>query len=622
MLTNLTKLSALAPPYDADAKSIQDIIDAMDSHDEVGPIKLAGIDARRILFLLLADSNRSPFLHCIHQSFSRGYVKNNSDYLPHLSKALHDMISNQGHDQSFKMLLDICLRNTPVLVPHFFSGLHLSDTKPAYRSLATLTFIEGVVRDAPLPPITSRSLPMKQLLAALLPSCITKLLLGKIIQSPSSLLVSSGLKLLVTILRRGMEFTSALDAPTDTIIDGASWDKLKLSISQAMIGHFPDVTLLLSIPNRFDPFQNDPASNESSFVVLLFCEALRCYAFLDSALINNVKFDWSKLVPNESDDQKIHGRMFSNAEPLLQQRIMSCLLMLSRGSQIDHSFKILPSVISVLVSTKIPEVYTNARHLALVLMERYLFTSFNGSDSNIEGRECMKYETSLWIDGISDDIIQELVKKIEDSKHQHIQQKILVAQSWSKIFAGLGMPSLHVSSFLISSISRLVCDGDFSSSKKLSDLSLQVATRMLLFQADPKPLAAIIVFSTTARILGDKRVAALYRCAKRILDHEMKANPLCESMPLDTFHPEKCGLVSTLALLGMSADSTTMRQYLSMMKYSQDRKEKLHIRIRRLFIGFLEVRIFIYLHENDLSPMLISPNDFSQGTTFLVLPQG
>jgi hypothetical protein len=274
------------------------------------------------------------------------------------------------------------------------------------------------------------------------------------------------------ILRRGIDFTSI--APTDTISDRASADQWKSSTSQAIIGHLPEVTLLLSIPNRFDPFMNDATSIANSFIVMLLCEALQCFALLDPPLMNNVKFDWTKLVPNESDEQKMNGRVFSNADPLLQQRILNCLYLLSCRSQVTYSTKLLPNMISILISTTIPEVYTNARNLALVLMERDLFFSFSGSETtlgNSESRECMKYETSVWIDGISEDIIQELVSKVEESKHQRVQQKIMVSQAWSKTFAGLGMPSLKVSSYLISSIGRLVCDGDSSSSRKLSEES-------------------------------------------------------------------------------------------------------------------------------------------------------
>lgn len=594
MLTNLTKLSALAPPFDADAKSIQSIIDAKDSYDNLNPIRFAAIEARRMLFLLLADTDRSPLLHGIHHRLGLKTATNTTDeqsvkYLSQLSQALHGMLASQGHDQSINMLFGICLRTTPQLVPYFLSGLQLSDARPTFRSLAALNFIEGILREAPLP---SRTLSMKPLLSSLIPSRITKLLLSKIIQSQSSLLVSSGLKLMITILRRVIDFTSASMSPTGTNSDGASTEQWKCSISHSIFGQLPEVTLLLSIQNRFDPFSHDPTSNANSLVSLLLCEVLICLATLDSTLMINVKFDWTKLVPNESGEQKFHGRVFSNAEPLLQQRIMHVMHTLSRGNQTAYSTKFLPNVMSILTSTSIPEVYTNSRNLALVLLERDLFPHFSNFAStvgNSEGKECMEYETSLWIDGISDDIIQELVQKIEESKHQRVQQKIMIAQAWSKNF-GLEMPTLYASDYLISSISKLVRDGDSSSSNRLSDLSIQVAARMLLFQADPRPLAAVIVFCTTARILGDKRVAGLYRSAKCILDNETKMNVRREPISFDTFHPERSGVISKLALLDRRADSNTVRQYLSMMKYSKDQKEELNNRVRRLVIGLIVVR--------------------------------
>lgn len=625
MLNNLTRLSQLAPPFDATVESVQLIVDAKDRHDGLGPIEVAYVEARRILFLLLADTRRSPFLVGarrteVKSGQSTKDEDRSSPRLPQIAIALHGVLANHGHGPSTKMLLEICLKNTPELVPHFFRGLQLSDPKAAYRSLATLTFVEDVVREAPLPSIWSGSLPVEQLLSAIIPPCITKTLLGKIVQNPSALLVSSGLKLIITLLRRGRECVSAFMTTTDKGADEELSTQLRSSILHAILCHLPDVALLLSIPSRFDPFENYLApstSRANSLVVLQLCEAVKYYGRLDSTLMTNVKFDWAKLVPNVNDEQT-QGRTFSRAEPLLQLRILQTLILLSRLKKSPFSSKMLPNVISILISTNIPEVYTKARKLAVMLMERNLFSEFIDFNSShiAEIGQCNAYESSLWIDGISADIADKLVRMIEESKQQRVEQKIMISQALFK--ASVGCARLGISSFLVWSISRLFSDRESKVSNKVSLLTVQVATKMLLYLADPRPFAGIIAWqvqgSVHEHVPGNKLVAGLYHVAKSILQKDPKTNLLIESLTSDVFYVSSSQILNSQISNGDKkeispyADATIMRQCLSMMHYSGEHNEKLNILLRKILIGIIEVRQYLCTicpHLNPVPSLLI-----------------
>jgi hypothetical protein len=603
ILQNLTRLSRLAPPFDATVESTQSIIDARDRQDGVGPIEVASAEARRILFLLLADTRRSPFLIGAHQNRSKAMAgqspKGEDPSTPRLSQistALHGVLANYGTGPSTKIILGMCLRNTSELVPYFFRGLQLSDPKASFRSLAALTFVEDVVREAPVPPLWSNTLPTELILSAIIPPCISKNLLGRIVQNSSALLVSSGLKLIIAILRRGRVCASTHMTNSDKAIDGESRKQLRSSIVQAIICNLPDVALLLSIPSRFDPFENHRAasiSSANSLVVLQMCEALQCYAQLDSTLFTAVKFDWAKLVPNTNDEQ-MQGRAFSRAEPVLQLRILQMLLALSRLSNSSFSSKMLPNVISTLTSTNIPEVYTNARRLAVRLMKRNLFSDLACSDVEVD--QCNEYESSLWIDGISAEIIDKLVRLIDEARQQRVEQKIMVSQALITASLGCATPSLGISSFLAWSVSRLLLDGESTvSSNKLSLLTLQVATSMLLYLADPKPFAAIISWqiqgSIHGTVPGDKRIAGLYHVAKGILRRDSKTHLLVEQLTSDVF----CASINQLynaneKEISHYADATLMRRCLSMMNYSGDHNEKLNALLRKILIGIIQVR--------------------------------
>ena len=567
------------------------------------------MEARRILFLLLADARRSPFLveAARHRakagSAGQRPMKDeeirSTALLSRISTALHGVLATYGHGHSTRTLLGMCLENTPELVPHFFRGLQLSDTRASYMSLAALTYVEDVVREAPPPPLSSAFLSAEHLLSAIIPPCITKTLLGKIVQNPSALMVSSGLKLIITLLRRGRECASTFVA-TPGQVDGESPKQSRTSISQAIICHLPDVALLLSIPSRFDPFENHLAASTSSansLVVLQLCEALRCYARLDSTLMTNVKFDWAKLVPNTNDEQT-QGRTFSRAEPLLQLRILQTLLALSRLRNSSFSSRLLPSLLSVLLNTKIPEVYAKSRKLAVMLMDRNLFSEVIDLNSSFvaEVRQCNEYESSLWIDGISADLIDKLMRLIEESKQQRVEQKIMVSQALSKASLGCAMPKLGISSFLAWSVSRLLReDRDSAVSNKLSLMTVRVATKMLLFLADPRPFAAIISWQIQGSIKGcvpgDERIASLCHVAQSILHKDPQTNLLVESLTSDVFGVSNSQILNAdKTEISQYANATNMRQCLSTMNYSHEHNEKLDMLLRKILIGIIEVR--------------------------------
>ena len=461
---------------------------------------------------------------------------------------------------------------------------------------------------------------MDQLLPTIVPPCVTKNLLGKVIQSSSVLLVSSGLKLISTILHRAHEIVIV----TKNNEDGSKGlsQQLQSSISHKVMRVLPEVNLLLSISSRFDPFESRVSgsprdSTANDLVVLQMCEALQCYAKLDTSWIANVKFNWTKLIPNEEEEVDDEGRMFSNAEPILQHRILQTLLMISRFNQTPFSSKMMISALSIVVLTKVPEVYTTARQLAIMLMERELFSHVNypaysseSEDENSEISSCHKYESSLWVDGISADLIQEVVLMIDNSKQRRVQHKIMISQAWSNASMGCAMPtSFNMSSLLLSSICQLLGNNnaDESVSQKMSLLLVQIATKMLLFQADPKPFAAIIVHCNQGGSIpssNDKYLTSLYRVAKGILLDEPNTSAHIESLTSEIFLPESnLNYIARLANntttnsnntdinnLLQSTDTTTLRQCLSMIRYSGGDNENMNALIRKILVGIVEVR--------------------------------
>ena len=585
VLGNLSELSLLAPQFDPTFDSIQDIINGDDVYNDLDSIETAAVEARRLLFVLLADTRRSPFLRDSSSSSSTAEKQDDqfTSYFPQLSKSLHSLMSGQGHSVSLKMILGLCLRTTPEITPHFFRSLQLSDPKPTYRSLAALTFVEGVVRDIPCPRVRAlrdgKMSTTEQILSEIIPNCVTKSLLSKVLQSSCALLTSGGLKLIITLLRRarGLSFDEC-SANGDNSSDAQK--ELQGSLNEAMMSHMPELPILLSIPSRFDPFETQTVKTSShantSIVMLQLCEAFQCYAQIDPSFVVNAKYDWVKFLPLDEPSK----RSFFNAEPLLQYRILRNLLLVSKLDQMSFSSKMLPSALSIMTSATAttPEVYAAARELSLSLLEQEIFPH---SDKNVEAKSCRNYETSLWVDVISEDTIDDLMTMVAEARQQSVQHKMTILQALSKANLGYDLAS-SVSSLLSLSISYLMSDTKDTRvpfSKEFGSSLIQISTKMLLFQANAKHFAALIVYAAPDHSPYEKNAAGLHQVAKALLDDGIKANIHLHALVSNIFHRE-CLLNYMLGVsIGNAQDipecdftPEVVRQCLSLLKYTAEGK--------------------------------------------------
>ena len=169
--------------------------------------------------------------------------------------------------------------------------------------------------------------------------------------------------------------------------------------------------------------------------------------------------------------------------------------------------------------------------------------------------------------------------------------------------------SFNMPSLLLSSICQLLGNNnaDESVSQKMCLLLVQIATKMLLFQADPKPFAAIIVHCNQGGSIpssNDKYLTSLYRVAKGILLDEPNTSAHIECLTSEIFLPESnLNYIARLANntttnsnntdinnLLQSTDTTTLRQCLSMIRYSGGDNENMNALIRKILVGIVEVR--------------------------------
>eukprot|EP00957_Ditylum_brightwellii_P144402 11000696-Ditylum_brightwellii.AAC.1 len=287
----LTKLSAEAPPL-TKSNSYQSVLSCNDTYKEdddnneeslVSCMGVAAIEARRLLFLLLSDPQRSPFLVHLRTGFRRAATSTSSSVSSsfthlqhHLARSIASLTIGGGDKRGgrgisahyittipARAFVVHCISQTPELLSAFFRVVPTSEPKPTFRCMSSFACILHLMKECPpsfccLPPcgdgVFNRKLPPKaeEIMPYIVPMSTTKTILSKGIQSTNALLVSEALKLIAATIERSRVFIENVKSspphPTD------KHNAYLSSFSDTLRRRLPDVQPLLAIRTRFDPF--------------------------------------------------------------------------------------------------------------------------------------------------------------------------------------------------------------------------------------------------------------------------------------------------------------------------------------------------------------------------------
>jgi hypothetical protein len=109
-----------------------------------------------------------------------------------------------------------------------------------------------------------------------------------------------------------------------------------------------------------------------------------------------------------------------------------------------------------------------------------------------ETRECIEYETSLFVDGVTRECIDELCSLLTNPANNGFQHGLAVAQAWKRAGFEMGLPSICFSPLLTASVTTIG-----SASRPFALFTCQILTKCLLFQRHPLPLASLIATGLT-----------------------------------------------------------------------------------------------------------------------------
>ena len=148
-------------------------------------------------------------------------------------------------------------------------------------------------------------------------------------------------------------------------------------------------------------------------------------------------------------------------------------------------------VLDIMLTTTREPIYRKARSFALQSIRALLE---NPTDD--ETKDCIDYETSLWVDGLSQQSIDEFCSMFQSIAKNSFQHVIQVAQSWKKSSLPAALPPISFSPLLTITLTSLQGKSDC-----FAILACQVAAKCLLFHRHPLPLAALIAHG----LAGDER---------------------------------------------------------------------------------------------------------------------
>jgi hypothetical protein len=102
-------------------------------------------------------------------------------------------------------------------------------------------------------------------------------------------------------------------------------------------------------------------------------------------------------------------------------------------------------------------------------------------------KNCFDYESSLWIDGLAEECVEEFCSLLHSSVNNSFHHGITVAQAWEKASLGAALPPICFSPLITASLSTAA-----TASQRFVLFSCQVVSKCLLFHRHPLPLASLI----------------------------------------------------------------------------------------------------------------------------------
>jgi hypothetical protein len=286
---NLGDIAAHAPAFTA-AITFRETLQAADRYPSLTRLEKAGVEARRVLFPLLAVTRLSPFIQS--QKVDTKASRTGEQQMVRAMILLLD-----SHSLEIQRFLLYCVEITPSLFPALFRALLFPDSKRCASFLSRLNFVSRLLREGPPPALCLINMEklvddrrFDQILAVVLPAGLKRATISKAMQSSNPLVVNETLKLLVLALGRFRALKTHLE-------NHVKADALDL-LADAFTHWLPDLQIVLAALSRFANLSRNKCN---VFVVSNICALVQAFVSVVPGSVREVKFDWIKLLPDSAE---------------------------------------------------------------------------------------------------------------------------------------------------------------------------------------------------------------------------------------------------------------------------------------------------------------------------------
>ena len=419
-----------------------------------------GVEARRLLFLLLSDREASPFL----PNFG----------IEHVARSMIRLLDSQHADIGMRNFLLYCTKENPALMQGLFKLLTTPDSKNRFSLVSRVSFITLLLSKGPSPracvsAIGERNICIRDILPLILPLRLRGHVLTKALQNGNNLVRLEIFKMIILILER---FRSLRE-------DGRKRYNWEIGFTDiltlATFQWLPDLQILLSLRSRF---HTTSGGRGCAILSNYLFRVIESYIIILPSQVETLNFDWMKLLPYNALE-------FNQAPLFLQVRILQCLQIIMKFCRQNLEYLLLSSTIvfEIMISTKSTQINDTCRKIIMRLMSAVLLPKFTDRTTS----ECIREEMSLWIDGILDSNISTVFKLFREVLSKSSRQLAFLCKSWkiSKVPKHANFSNLLAAAF----------STDDDSSRSFALLVGQVTARRLVTLNDPSPLAAAIVYA-------------------------------------------------------------------------------------------------------------------------------
>jgi hypothetical protein len=287
---NLGDIAAHAPAFTA-AITFRETLHANDKYPSLTRLEKAGVEARRVLFPLLAVTRLSPFIQS-----QKVDTKSSRTGEQQMVRAMILLLDSHRGLEIQRFLL-YCVEITPSLFPALFRALLFPDSKKCASFLSRLNFVSRLLREGPPPALCLINVEklvddrrFDQILAVVLPAGLKRATISKAVQSSNPLVVNETLKLLVLALGRFRALKMHLE-------NHVKADALDL-LADAFTHWLPDLQIVLATLSRFANLSRNKCN---VFVVANICALVQAFVSVVPQSVREVKFDWIKLLPDSAE---------------------------------------------------------------------------------------------------------------------------------------------------------------------------------------------------------------------------------------------------------------------------------------------------------------------------------